>query len=74
MLYGTLIVTVTIPGEEPRMVIVEKFDDEMHARLAAYYYTLIRPVEPTREELLQRTKVNRCDGPVNANIYRNIWK
>lgn len=68
-------VTVKIPNEDERVVIVDNADDEMHARLAAYYYIHLQPVaEPTKEELRELTSVHRTNGPVNANIYRNPWR
>lgn len=70
-------VTVKIPGEDDRVVIVQNADDDMHARLAAYFYlyNLLGIYDPpTAEELIKVTSTWKSSGPVNAQIYRNHFK
>ena len=59
----------SVDGE--RVVVVNEAYNDLHARLAAYYYVFGVEHTPSREEVIEATTSHLTNGPVNAKIYRN---
>ncbi len=71
-----MLVFVDRPEYDDSVVVeVQGFENEMHARLAAYYHTYgIQGGEPSRERLLELTGFHKSGGIVDAKCYVNPFK
>jgi len=59
-------------GDHDTVVLVESGNNDLHVRLAAWYYKHGAISQPTIQQLLQMTYILPTSGPVNANIYQEI--
>lgn len=53
-------------------VMVEDGNNEMHVRLAAWYYMYGANNTPTLADLMMYTEIVRTAGPVSANVYNEL--
>ena len=61
-------------GYDSLLVQVEDAEDEMHARLAAYYHVYGAAELPSRERVVELTGVEKSGGQTRAIFYKNQFK
>jgi len=61
--------------DDSLVVAVQDSENDMHARLAAYYHVYgVQGGEPSRERLIELTGFHKSGGLVDAKCYKNPFK